>query len=79
MKAQLSSNRFLLLKKNEHSLSVLRLRVRWKRLRAMAGDGLPSNMTGMSKVELYDVMSQMKVLIYVYACNNPYIIFVRED
>ncbi|TMW90674.1 hypothetical protein EJD97_015403 [Solanum chilense] len=29
----------------------------------MAGDGLPSNMTGMSKIELYDVMSQMKVLV----------------
>ncbi|KAH0674331.1 hypothetical protein AABB24_006690 [Solanum stoloniferum] len=29
----------------------------------MAGDGLPSNVTGMSKIELYDVMSQMKVLV----------------
>lgn len=45
----------------------------------MSGDGLTANMAGMTKKELYDIMSQMKVLIYVYACNNPYTIFVVED
>lgn len=45
----------------------------------MAGDGLAANMAGMSKQELYDLMSRTKVLIYVYAYNNPCSIFVIED
>uniref|UniRef100_A0A803P7W1 Cleavage stimulation factor subunit 2 hinge domain-containing protein n=1 Tax=Cannabis sativa TaxID=3483 RepID=A0A803P7W1_CANSA len=31
--------------------------------RQISGDGLPSNLAGMTKSQLYDIMSQMKTLI----------------